>query len=278
MYRVHVFSNNVTKSKEIKEKIIKILRSNNYIITDKEPDFVIVVGGDGTMLSSIRQFNKLDVPFVGINTGNLGFLPSFLPDDINRLPEILSSKKFECNEFPLLEVHCNTLDGEKVKKLAFNEVSIRHLYPNLMEALLYINNKPFNYFTGDGFIISTPVGTTGYAIWAGGAAMHQELDVFQITPVHPNDNRINRPLKHSIVVPSSTRLDIRIIKAYKRNVQIACDGKSITDGNISHITIRISQKRIKILKNQTSSYFDLFRNKIIDKNISRYLEEDNENL
>ncbi len=278
MQKIMVFSNNVADSKNIKEKALKILKDKNFEITDQNPDLILVIGGDGTMLSSIRQFNKYNVPFLGINTGNLGFLPGLTPDNVDMLEDMLASDKFVVQEFPLLEVICNTTNGQRIKKYAFNEVLIRHMNPTLMEALLYIDNKPFNYFTGDGLIVSTPMGTTGYAIWAGGAAMHDGLDVMQITPVNPNDNRINRPLKHSLIVPSETRLDIRIIKAYKRNVQIACDGKSITDSIASHIKIRTSNRKVKILRATSVSYFDLFRNKIIDKNISRYLEDTNEFL
>ncbi len=278
MRKILVFSNNVSKSKNIKQKVKKTLESRDFIITKDDPDLILVIGGDGTMLSSIRQFNKYNVPFLGINTGSLGFLPGLAPENIDLLGDMLTSDSYIVQEFPLLEVTCHTTTGQRLKNYAFNEVVIRHLNPTLMEALLYIDNKPFNYYTGDGLIISTPVGTTGYAIWAGGAAMHDSLDVFQITPVNPNDNRINRPLKQSLIVPSKTRVDIRIIKAYKRNVQLACDGKSLTDNLASHITVKTSSRKVKILRSRKVSYFDLFRNKIIDKNISRYLEEENEDL
>ncbi len=111
-----------------------------------------------------------------------------------------------------MKVQATTVNGDTLSSYAFNEILIKHLEPRLMEARMYINGKPFNYFTGDGFILSTPIGATGYAIWAGGVATHSELPVYQITPLNPNDNSVNRPLKASMVVPIDTVLDFKIVK------------------------------------------------------------------
>lgn len=273
MKRIFVYSNKTKNSRHIKKEVITILEEAGFVVSKHAPDLIIVIGGDGTMLSSIRQFSKFNKPFLGVNTGTLGFLPGVLPFEIDKLPEMINNNCFELKEFPQIEVTSKTNKGEIIKKYAFNDVVIKHDKPTLMEALLYINNKPFNYFTGDGFIISTPVGTTGYAIWAGSSAVHYDLKAFHITPLNANDSRVNRPLKHSIVIPIDTQIDIRVIKAYKRNVQIACDGKNISDDYMAHISLKISDKLIKVLSSKEKDYFDHFRNKIIDKKIHRFLEE-----
>ncbi len=141
-----------------------------------------------------------------------------------------------------------------------------------MEAKIFFDGKPFNYFTGDGFIVSTAIGATGYAIWAGGVATHSSLKLYQITPIHPNDNSVNRPLKTSMVVPLETVLSIDIVKAKKRKVIVACDGRNLTDDYISKINIKKSKNhKITILKTDEYDYFDLYKNKIIDKKIINIL-------
>lgn len=271
MKRIMLFSNNRKNSLATKEELQDILEENDFEIVESNPDLIIVIGGDGTMLSAIKRHRYKKTPFLGVNTGSLGFLPSVPPSDLNIIVEILKNKKYKITSYPLLKVKGKTVKGEEIFNYAFNEILIKHQEPRLMEARMYINNKPFNYFTGDGFIISTPIGATGYAIWAGGVATHSELPVYQITPLNPNDNSINRPLKSSLVVPIDTRLDIRIVKAKYRAVIVACDGKKVTDDYISELHISASHKEIKILRWGDYDYFELYKNKIIDKNINRVI-------
>ncbi|MBN2259515.1 MAG: NAD(+)/NADH kinase [Clostridiales bacterium] len=272
MRRIYIHHNNSRVSIRVKEKLIELLKDNEFYPTKYQPDIIIVIGGDGTMLSAIRAHSIKNIPFIGINTGTLGFLPSILPKDIDTLIDILKQKELKVFEYPLLEVHSKTINEEKVINYAFNEILIKHQQPKLMEALVYLNKKPFNYFTGDGFILSTPVGATGYAIWAGGVATHSDLPVFQLTPLNPNDNRINRPMKTSMIVPNNTLIDFKIIKAHQRAVIVACDGINVSDDYIAEIHVKISDLSVKILRTDDYDYFELYRQKIIDKNIYRYLK------
>jgi NAD+ kinase len=272
MRRVYIHANRTKNSIRVKEELIATLKAHGFIPTRDQPEVIVVVGGDGTMLSAIRNYATLAVPFVGINTGTLGFLPSIAPKDVTLLIEILKGKELNVFEYPLLEVHSETIHGKGVTNYAFNEILIKHQQPKLMEALVYFNDKPFNYFTGDGFILSTPAGATGYAIWAGGVAMHSDLGVFQITPLNPNDNRINRPMKTSMILPHDTVVDFKIIKARDRAVIVACDGRNVSDDYIAKIHVQASKLKVKVLRLEDYDYFELFRQKIIDKNIYRYLK------
>lgn len=269
MKRVLVHHNFKKESIKVKGKLIRKLVEGGFDIVEENPDLVIVIGGDGTMLSAIRLMRTLRVPFVGINTGTLGFLPSFHLNEIDRLISVIKEKTFTVQSYPLLKVICKTVTGQVIEKYAFNEILIKHLEPRLMEALIYLDKEEFNYFTGDGFIISTPIGATGYAIWAGGVAMHSELSVYQLTPLNPNDNSVNRPLMSSIVLPVETTIDINIVKSNSREVIVACDGLKVSNDYISEIHIMASHKEIEILRDKKYSYYDLYRRKIIDKNVIR---------
>ncbi|NLL22650.1 MAG: NAD(+)/NADH kinase [Tissierellia bacterium] len=273
MKRVFVYNNRRKESLNVKNQVMSLLRRHQFELTKKNPEVILVIGGDGTMLSAIRSLGEMQIPFLGVNTGSLGFLPGLLPHEIDQLPALLGNDKFYVDSFPLLEVVSHTVRGKEVVNYAFNEMIIKHYNPRLMEAHIYINKRPFNYFTGDGLIVSTPIGTTGYAIWAGGAAIHSELDVFQITPLQPNDNRINRPLKNSLVLPANSEIQIKVILAHRRSAMVACDGVVVSEDHIQDVTIRLADRRVKILRAGKSNYFDLYRNKIIDKNIFRYLKE-----
>lgn len=229
------------------------------------------------MLSAIRTLDHLNVPFLGVNTGSLGFLPGILPSEIEILPKLLSEETYYTEKYPTLEVKAKSLSGKEYTSYCFNEVLVKQHQPRLLEILIYLNGKPFNYYTGDGLIVSTPIGTTGYAIWTGGAAIESTLEAYQITPIHPNDNRINRPLKHSLIMPLSTKIELKVVRPQYRSVLAAVDGIYMTEEYLTDLTIRISDRPVSILRAHDTTYFDLFRNKIVDKNIYRYLENPDEN-
>ena len=276
--RIYIFHNKVKKSLAVKNQVMSLLRKEGYILTKENPDIIVVIGGDGTMLSAIRTMEEANLPFLGVNTGNLGFLPGLLPDEIHLLPTILREENPVMDEFCLLEVVSKTISGKVVVNYVFNEAVIKHYHPKMLEAHIYIDGKPFNYFTGDGLIFSTPIGTTGYAIWAGGAAIHWDLPCFQITPLQPNDNRINRPLKNSMVIPAGAKVTIKVVKARFRSASVACDGVMASREYIEELTISTSDKKVRIMRAKKQSYFELYRNKIIDKHIFRYLEEEDDTV
>lgn len=272
MKKIMLVSNDKLKSLEVREKLKKKLIDNKFELVDsidQSPEVIIVMGGDGTMLTKIRNFGTYDVTFLGINTGNLGFLPTAYPHELDFIIDKLKNKDYYVSSYPLLKVICKTVKNELIENYAFNEIVIKHLEPRLMEAKIYINDKPFNYFTGDGFIISTPIGATGYAIWAGGVATHSELPVYQLIPICPNDNSINRPLKTPMVVPLDTVINFNIVKAIKREVIVACDGKKVSNDYIAELRIEAAKTTVDILRWGEYNYYELYRQKIIDKKINK---------
>lgn len=273
MDKVLIHANGTFKSQDVRRQIIKILESKGKQVVKEAPDIIFVVGGDGTMLSAIRKYKDLGVPFMGIDTGTLGFLTTIMPDNLDKIFDVLDHKDYRVMNYPLLMVSAKSLSGEIFTDYAFNEIIIKHVDPKLMEAKVYFNERAFNYFTGDGFIISTPMGATGYAIWAGGAVMHSDLPVFQITPITPNDNSVNRPMSSTMILPNDTKIDIKIVKASKRKVIVACDGHNISNDYIEDIHVKLSEDtHIKVIRSDAFDYFDLFKRKIIDKDIRRVLE------
>lgn len=271
--RVLIHHNYKPESLKAKKILIKYLKSHHYHLVDRNPELIIVIGGDGTMLSAVRTHRHKNVPFIGINTGSLGFLPTVGPEEIEDLVASINQQAYEVQKYPLLKVTCTTINGDVVENFAFNEILIKHLEPRIMEVKLYMDTKPFNYFTGDGFIISTAIGATGYAVWAGGVATHSELPVYQLTPLNPNDSSINRPLKTSLVVPLKTVIDFEVIKAKRREVIVACDGAKVSNDYISSLTVQIAEEYVKILRLSSFDYFEFYKTKILDKKVSRLLEE-----
>lgn len=236
------------------------------------PDVVAVIGGDGTMLSAIRAYRHLGRPFVGVDTGTLGFLNTIMPEHLEKIFDVLDADKYTVVRYPVIAVNMTTVDGAELSDYAFNEVIIRHYEPRLLYSKVYLNDSPFNYFTGDGFVVSTPIGATGYAIWTGGAVVHTDLPAYQITPLAPNDNAVNRPMSASVILPAATKINIDVEGARARKVAVSVDGMHSTDEYVEKVEMTLDMARgVEIVRTENFDYFDLYRRKIIDKDIRRKL-------
>lgn len=284
MGKVLLFSNSNTYSGKVRKELERLLRDHAIAFVAErrhgdeneeslsEVRVVVVIGGDGTMLSAIRKYRVLGVPFVGIDTGTLGFLNTIMPEECGKIIDVLNHHKYRIEKYPTIAVEMTTTDGKKRSDYAFNEVIVRHYEPRLLHSKVYLNGSPFNYFTGDGLVVSTPIGATGYAIWTGGSVVHTDLPAYQITPLAPNDNSVNRPLSSSVIIPATTKIAVEVMAAEKRKVAVAVDGKHSTDDYVERIDLTLDMENpVEIIRSDNFDYFDLFRRKIIDKNIRRKL-------
>ncbi len=270
--KVLVYTNNSRKSLKVKESLLKELEKHNKEVVTQKPEAVIVIGGDGTMLSAIRRYRKLGIPFIGIDTGTLGFLNTVMPEKLDHIFDILDFENYSVERYPTISLDMVTSTGKTINDYAFNEVILRQNDFRLLQIKVYINGRPFNYFTGDGFVISTPIGCTGYAIWVDAAVIHSDVKAFQITPLAPNDNSVNRPMSTSMIVPSETEVRMEIVGNAKRKVAVIVDGVRSTGDFVKSVTMKLDyENAVEIIRADDFDYFDLYKRKIIDKNIRRKL-------
>jgi len=104
MQRILIHSNYKKISVDAKKKLENLLKEEGFEVTNGSPDLILTIGGDGTMLSAIRKFRRLKVPFIGINTGSLGFLPSLCPHDLELIVRVLKEGKYRLEKYPLIKV------------------------------------------------------------------------------------------------------------------------------------------------------------------------------
>ncbi|MGB1237082.1 MAG: NAD(+) kinase [Pseudomonadales bacterium] len=204
-------------------------------------DLVIVVGGDGSLLGAARALAKCDVPVLGVNRGNLGFLTDISPAEFEeRFEEILDGKFIEEERFLLkLKVIRN---GEIIGQGdALNDMV---LHPGkatrMIEFDLYIEDEFVYTQRSDGLIVSTPTGSTAYSLSGGGPIMHPKLDAIVLVPMFPH-TLSSRP----IVVDSSSELRLIISDENDTYPTVSCDGQisfSLAPGDV----IQINKKRDKL--------------------------------
>ncbi|TAN85332.1 MAG: NAD kinase [Gallionella sp.] len=167
-------------------------------------DLAIVIGGDGTMLNIARTLSPYHVPLVGVNQGRLGFLTDLTLDNMQESIAAMLDGKFVTEQRLLLSARVLRNGVEVFGGLAFNEVVVhRSNISSMIEFEVRIDGEYLYNQRADGLIVSTPTGSTAYAMSAGGPILHPSLDVLELVPICPH-TLSNRP----IVVKSSSLLEI----------------------------------------------------------------------
>ena len=249
-------------TKVFKYSKITVLNSyemNKYRFQDKL-DLLIVLGGDGTLLGVARDINgKYDVPILGVNIGNLGFLSSIEIQDFSEALKMIKNGQYIIQNRILLEcTMLNQDDNDKGK--ALNDVVIaRGTLSRMAKFEVFIDNKLYYRFKGDGLIVSTPTGSTGYSFSAGGPFIYPDVDVIILTPICPHTRGMQ-----PIVLKSSSEI---LIKAenYNGEIYLTFDGqeaKQINDN--TSIIIKKAKQIAKILLFDNYDYFNVLRQKILD--------------
>lgn len=220
-------------------------------------DLAVVLGGDGTMLHIARSLASSDVPLIGINGGHLGFLTDLSLDNMLEKLEKILAGEFYLEERILLKATV-IRQGEKVfKALAFNDVVIdKGAISRLIDFNIFINQQFAYNQRSDGLILSTPTGSTAYALSAGGPIVHPSLSAIILAPICPH-TLTNRPL----VVHSNSLVEIEMLHC--------ADGRVHIDGHchydlIPHDRIRIEKFRngIILLHPHDHDYYDTLRLKL----------------
>ena len=252
--KVALLASRNPKSEVVSKELWKRLREENFILTPKNPDIVISIGGDGMLLSAFHKYEKLidRVRFVGIHTGHLGFYTDYRDFEVENLVENLKLDTGARVSYPILNVKVKLTDGRIVEMKALNEATIKRL-SKTMVADIIINNVPFERFRGDGISVSTPTGSTAYNKSLGGAVLHPTIEALQIAEVASLNNRVYRTLGSSIVVPKKDKIVIE--PKHSDRYSIAVDNKTNIYDNIDCIEYQIDNSKIHFVATPSHTSF-----------------------
>ncbi len=188
----------------------------------KQADIAVTFGGDGTLLSAARSLIKHDIPILGINLGRLGFLVDISPNEMTtRMGEILDGK-YEEEQRIMLTTTIQHEDGSTSASDAFNDVVV-HKWETarMVELETYINGKFLNNMRSDGLIVSTPTGSTAYALSGGGPIVEPDVNAMILVPICPHSMSY-RP----IVIDGESEIELSISGNQASKVMVSCDGQN----------------------------------------------------
>jgi NAD+ kinase len=223
-----------------------------------DADLLVVLGGDGTMISTARLTGDREIPVLGINYGSLGYLTEFRIEEMFAALEMILEGNYEIDPRVMLDVE-HWRDAEKLSTgRVLNDVVInKAVLARVIEIEVNLNSLFVNSFRADGLIISTPTGSTAYNLSAGGPIVYPSMGAIVLTPICPF-TLTNRP----IVMPDNSEIELKL-----RNEN---EGVVLTlDGQIGHqmqahdrVLIRKSRTGFNLVQPPNRNYFDVLRNKL----------------
>jgi NAD+ kinase len=220
-------------------------------------DYLICLGGDGTMLETVALVKNSGIPVLGVNTGRLGFLASVNKDDLSKAIQQLLKEKFTLDKRELIEITgCSQCFGDV--NYALNEFTIHKKDSSAMINIdTYIDDVFLNSYFADGLIVATPTGSTAYSLSCGGPIMMPDSDNFIITPIAPHNLTV-RP----IVVSNNKKISFKV-SGRSDSFNIALDSRSAQIPSNSEIIIKKADFRINLINLEGQHFFTTLRNKMM---------------
>ena len=241
----------IDESSNYKNDNVKPLSHKDLV---EKVDLIIVFGGDGTLLNSARQYLDSQIPILGVNMGNVGFLTDISVDNFdNTIKDILSGNyKIEERNLVSAKFDDNHLYG-------LNEVVIHSgAYAQLMRYRLSVNNKVVYEQRSDGLIVATPTGSTAYSLSAGGPIIHPSLDVWTILPMLPQ-SLSSRPF----IISSDENVEMELFEGPNDSAKICVDGQDDIDVSYGvKISISKMKKTLKLVHPEDNDFFEACREKL----------------
>lgn len=241
---------------EVEVNVFKDSENLDSLETSKL-DALIVLGGDGTILSTARAVKKYEVPLIGINIGNLGFLADIeCSEAVEALTEYFKGNYY-IEDRMMIDCKFNNKNGDEIYTALNDVVLSKGTLARMVKYEIYINNKHYTNFSADGVIVSTPTGSTAYSLSSGGPLVYPTLPILSITPICPHSIGIR-----TLIIDGNNEIVIRVKKNYE-SVFLTIDGQEafeLTDTD--YITISSSLYKCKLIKLESYDYFNILRKKI----------------
>jgi len=246
-------------SKEIKSFLEEVNIGSDCIFFEKdnknfsldEIDFVITLGGDGTVLYAARLSCKYKIPIFPINLGQFGFIAGIDPNNWKTLLVSFLENRLSIAERTLLNVQVLRNNKVVFSSTPLNDAVIRTGGPaQISELIVEYNGRSFGKFKADGVIVATSTGSTAYSAAAGGPIVDSDLDVFVLSPICPF-SLSNRPL----VLNSSGKLVIKVLPSRGADIVLSCDGQEIKQLQKDDIIVIERNKENALLAGCDSSVF-----------------------
>jgi NAD+ kinase len=242
------------------------LPSVPWDVFSKKSEIILSVGGDGTFLRAARYSFKNEVPVLGINVGNLGFLTEVDTENIGEAIDGLIKSKYHLEKRMLLEGKLfkddRPIEDTGLPGLALNEFAItRPMNEKVIKMEIIVNDVFIKQFAADGIIIATPTGSTAYSLSAGGPVVEPKAEAIIITPICPHTL-----FSRSIILGPDKQLQIKLSSGNKRDI-LSVDGKTVPLEDPCEYVLKVTRakKKLNLISFNPNAFFKVFKEKFIER-------------
>ena len=224
----------------------------------EQSQLLLVLGGDGTLLAAARVAAPLGIPILPINMGSLGFLTSFMLEEMYPALEQVLAGRFSCSERVMLDVELHR-DGDVIERQSVVNESVinKGALARMIDLQLTIDGDFVCRYRADGLIVATPTGSTAYSLSAGGPIVHPGVESWIITPICPH-TLSDRP----VVVRDSSLVEVHLA-GHTESVFLTLDGQTgIPMQAADVVRMRRAAERLRLIQPAQKSYFEILRNKL----------------
>ncbi|OQA77885.1 MAG: putative inorganic polyphosphate/ATP-NAD kinase 1 [Tenericutes bacterium ADurb.Bin239] len=235
-------------SKTLCEEALKA----GLVLEEGDPNFVFSVGGDGTFLKAVHKYLRKvkNIKFIGIHTGSLGFFADFRPADIKELLKRIKSEELNTKSYKLVKAEI-TQNGKKRNFYAVNEVRIENVHHTLVLDV-YLNEELLEVYRGNGVLVATQLGSTGYNKSLGGAVINRNLELLEYTKIAPIANSAYRPLVNPLIIGEK---DVLVFNSKNTSTYFGYDSFTKKLSNVPFsVKVSLSTKKITIVHRQNRPY------------------------
>ena len=224
----------------------------------EEADVILVLGGDGTLLSAAHTPQIENVPILAINIGHLGFLTDASLDELKPTLKATLQGDYRIEHRMMLEVVVNSQSPQPFHAFALNDVVIRH-YTRLIELNAYVDGELFIPYNADGLIIATPSGSTGYSLACGGTIVAPQLEAILLTPIAPHSLTVRPFIAHG-----DAKIKVEMHSTYE-HLDLFIDGQRETHtlAREAEIKVQKAKRTIQLIRSRSHSYYKALREKLM---------------
>ena len=230
---------------------------NSYETLKNKADFLLSIGGDGTLLKAVTYVRESEIPIMGINTGRLGFISSISADQIDDAITDILKGNYKINERTLLELSSDK-NLFKDKNFALNEVAVSKKDTSSMIRIdAYVDDEFLNTYWADGLVVSTPTGSTGYSLSCGGPIIMPGTNNIIITPNAPHNLNV-RP----IVIDDNSVVKLKV-EDRDQLALVSLDSRSRAFDSETELIIKKANFKVRLVQPQNNSLIKTIRHKLM---------------
>ena len=269
---VTVFTNNTKISNETVKLLSQKLEESGFSVSyefSPESELIMCIGGDGAFLSAVHRCGFPTIPFVGINTGHLGFFQEISPSKIDSFLENYKQGKYHIQRLKTVKAEITTMDGETTSLVGLNEIVIKRIGFHTIHLNISIGGSFIERFSGDGILVATPAGSTAYNYSLGGSIVDPRLTLLQVTPIAPINTTAYRSFTSSLLLPSDLSLGVEPEAEHDRDMVINTDGVENKYNNISHINIYFADTIVNLIRFESYDFWNKVKTKFLDDEANR---------